>query len=97
MNKIRHIARRSGVGMRQAITPKPKKARGPKRTYGGPLICGAINPERPGIVDHETGEELFDAIVCTARLVYDLDGLPRPHAGKHRNTVLAGRTTRWGA
>lgn len=58
------------------------------------MNCGALNPERPGIVDDATGEQLTDPIYCTAKLPYK-DGKPVPHRGLHRARVLKGILFRW--
>lgn len=93
--KARHIPRRSGVGMRQAIpaaTPKPKRLR---FRPTAPLLCGAVHPERPGIVDHETGEQLVTAATCGRELGRDDKGKPVEHKGEHRARLIRGHVERW--
>lgn len=85
--------------MRFPLPPaKPKvKRRRPRRT--GPEPCGALHPDRPGVVDDATGEQLVDAVYCTGRVRYDLDEKGRSvrieHRGKHRARLLKGVVVRW--
>jgi hypothetical protein len=81
-----HIPRRSGSGIRQAVAPqKPKRRRFrlPSRINEK---CNRVDPERPGIVDDETGQWLCVPVLCT--------GEPN-HRGKHRARLLTGVLHRW--
>ena len=83
-------------------TRKPLTATGGRRAASkarrrrttGPRLCGAVNPDRPGSFDYETGEAITDPITCTAALRYE-DGKPVPHRGKHRSRLLSGIVDRW--
>lgn len=60
-----------------------------------PTLCGAVDPERPGLVDDETGEQLTSPVTCIARVQHGKDGKPVQHQGKHRSRVLRGILYRW--
>lgn len=79
---------------RQVTAPAKPKRKLWRRHPAAPAYCGAVNPERPGIVDDETGDKIADPITCTAVLDYK-DGKPVPHRGRHRATILTGITERW--
>lgn len=80
--KVRHIPRRSGVGMRQAITPRPAKVKRPRPAASAlPPVCGVEHPDVEGLV-------------CMSALV-DANGKPFRHVGAHRATVLSGIRLRW--
>ena len=92
----KHIPRRSGVGARMVLPPAEPKMR--LRRYAGaaPATCGALNPERPGIVDDATGEQLTDPVYCTASAALNLvTGDVIVHRGKHRARLLDGIVVRW--
>lgn len=89
-----HIPRRSGVGARTVLVPKQPKAKAYRRRPVPAAQCGAVHPERPGIVDDVTGELLADPVFCTAQVKYR-DGKPVRHRGPHRARVLRGVLVRW--
>lgn len=80
--KVRHLPRRSGVGMRQAIAPRPPKVKRPRAAASElPPVCGAEHPD-------------IEGLVCMSSLV-DANGKPFRHVGAHRATVLTGIRLRW--
>lgn len=88
-----------------AWKPRRRSAGVPAMTFSPPAgvpghwtfaVCGAVHPERPGIVDHKTGEKIADAVTCTGWTATDRKtGERRAHAGKHRARVLTGLLERW--
>lgn len=88
MSNIRKPATATATAAAVAERRAASKARRHRRA-AGPRLCGAVNPDRPGIFDHEAGEAITDPITCTAALRWE-DGKPVPHRGKHRSRLLAG-------
>lgn len=59
-------------------------------------LCGAVDPDRPGIVDHEPGEKISDPVTCTGYAGIDpVTGKFIAHKGKHRRRLLTGQLERW--
>lgn len=92
----KHTPRRSGVGARQVLPPRPPKQKRLRFRGGGPELCGAQHPD--------------SGLTCTAVTHYQeaatgavlsgLMGLPTEpvkvdHRGKHRARILDGIVVRW--